>query len=119
MKLFMFLRSLVIGGFSQGAMLSCDWALRSSKSIEGLVQLSGTMISEPEWKSLMTNRIGLRVFQSHSPDDQILPFVLAERLRDAMLAAQMQNTFVRFRGGHGIAPTVTEALSTFLSEQGN
>jgi phospholipase/carboxylesterase len=107
---------LVIGGFSQGAMLSCDWALRATRPIEALVQLSGTMISESEWKPLMKKRKGLRVFQSHSPDDQVLPFVLAERLRDALQDAEMRNTFVRFRGGHGIAPSVTDALSTFLAK---
>lgn len=109
--------ALVIGGFSQGAMLSCDWALRSPHPIEALLQLSGTMISETEWRELMLKRAPLRVFQSHSPDDQVLPFVLAERLRDAMQEAKLTTTFVEFRGGHGIASSVTDALSAFLSRQ--
>lgn len=108
--------TLVIGGFSQGAMLSCDWALRSERSIEGLVQLSGTVICEAEWLELLKKHTGLRVFQSHSPDDQVLPFSLAERHRDSMKRAGLKNTFVSFRGGHGIAPTVTAALSRFLAE---
>jgi phospholipase/carboxylesterase len=108
--------TLVIGGFSQGAMLSCDWALRSERSIEALVQLSGTVICESDWLQLMKARAGLRVFQSHSPDDQVLPFSLAERHRDTMTRAGLKNTFVSFRGGHGIAPPVIQALARFLAE---
>src|SRR5688572_10644224 len=35
---------LVLGGFSQGAMLACDFALRSSTPLAGLVLLSGMPI---------------------------------------------------------------------------
>ena len=38
---------LVLGGFSQGAMLSADVVLRSERTFAGLVLLSGTMIAEP------------------------------------------------------------------------
>lgn len=104
-----------LGGFSQGAMLSMDTALRSSKPLKGILQLSGTMICEGEWPSLMKKRAGLSVFQSHSPDDQVLPLVLAERLRERMTEAGMKVDFVQFRGGHGIPGDVISKLSSFIS----
>jgi phospholipase/carboxylesterase len=104
-----------LGGFSQGAMLSMDMALRSDKPLKGILQLSGTMICEDEWPSLMKKRAGTRVFQSHSPDDQVLPLALAERLRDRMTEAGMVVDFVRFRGGHGIPGDVISRLSSFIS----
>lgn len=105
---------LYVGGFSQGAMLSCNWALRTPHAIAGLIQLSGTTICQQEWTELMGKKRGLRVFQSHSPEDQVLPFTLAERLKKLLVESGQQHTWVRFPGGHGISPQVLEALGQFL-----
>ncbi len=105
---------LVVGGFSQGAMLTCDLALRETRALAGLVQLSGTMICEAEWLPLMSRRSGLPVFQSHAPDDPVLPYELAERLQEALRTGGMAAEFVRFRGGHGIGGPALAGLSQFL-----
>ena len=55
---------LILGGFSQGAMLSLDAALHDPRPLAGLIQLSGTVIAESEWKPRMASRQGLPVFQS-------------------------------------------------------
>jgi phospholipase/carboxylesterase len=78
---------LVLGGFSQGAMLSCDVALRTERPIAGLVMLSGTFIAENEWRPLMPQRKGLPAFMSHGREDRMLPFAQAERLRSALTDA--------------------------------
>lgn len=106
----------VLGGFSQGAMLACDFALRSPTQPEALIQLSGTVICESEWVPLMRERRGFRVFQSHSPDDMVLPFPLALRHRDNFVNAGAKVDFVAFRGGHGIPPLVLNRLSDFLAQ---
>jgi phospholipase/carboxylesterase len=105
---------LVLGGFSQGAMLSCDWALRSALPLAGLVVLSGMPIALSEWKRGMATRRGLPVFQSHSPDDVVLPFELAERLAETFSAEGLSSEFVTFRGGHGIPLAVIDGLRRFL-----
>src|SRR5262249_48023715 len=43
---------LVLGGFSQGAMLACDVALHTERPLCGLVLLSATLIAAPEWRKL-------------------------------------------------------------------
>jgi phospholipase/carboxylesterase len=106
--------SLVLGGFSQGAMLSCDIALRTDRRIDGLVLLSGTMIAAREWAPLMSKRRGLHVLESHGKDDPMLPFSMAERLRDELGAAGLHVTWVPFRGGHGIPSEVMDKLGEFL-----
>src|SRR6185369_8975745 len=78
---------LVMGGFSQGAMLSCDVTIRSTRKIDALVQLSGTWIAEEEWLPALPSRKGLPTLVSHGRQDQILPFVMAEKLRDKMTQA--------------------------------
>jgi phospholipase/carboxylesterase len=105
---------LVLGGFSQGAMLACDVALRSDRALAGLVLMSGTLIAEQEWLALFPGRKGLPVFQSHGRADALLPYANAEALRDHMLAAGWRVTWLPFRGGHEIPPEVVDGVGEFL-----
>lgn len=107
---------VTIGGFSQGAMLACDVALREERAFAKLVLLSGTLLCEDEWTALFP-RLATRktpVFQSHGTVDDILPFTLAEKLRDGLTGAGVDVTFERFEEGHGIPEEVLEALTTWL-----
>lgn len=108
---------LVLGGFSQGAMLALDVALRTERKIAGLVLLSGTYIAEREWQPLMSARKGTPVFQSHGAADPILPYELAEKLRDALGEAGLDVTFDRFEGGHEIPPSTMKRLGSWLSSR--
>jgi len=108
---------VVLGGFSQGAMLSCDLALRSDRPLLGLVLMSGTLLAENEWTALAPRRKGLRVLQSHGRDDPLLSFGQAEQLRDLLCNAGLSVRFESFNGGHGIAPNVVDALGQFVTEQ--
>src|SRR5207244_1388810 len=65
---------IVLGGFSQGAMLSLDVALHRLSPLAGLVLLSGTLIAAHEWAARLPARAGLPVFQSHGSEDPLLPF---------------------------------------------
>jgi phospholipase/carboxylesterase len=105
---------LILGGFSQGAMLSCDLALRSERALGGLVLMSGMMLCEEQWRPLMPRRRGLPVLMSHGRADPLLPYELAERLRDALSAAGLPVEFIAFNGGHGIADSVLDALGRFI-----
>ena len=106
---------LVLGGFSQGAMLATDVVLRSSDPVAGLVVMSGAYIAEAEWSQLMPSREDLPVFQSHGSNDPLLPVDIAERLRNALVAAGLPVTWVPFSGGHGIAPNVLDRFGDFLA----
>lgn len=107
-------KSLVLGGFSQGAMLACDVALRTNKPLAGLVLLSGTLMAQDEWTPLMPKRKGLRVFQSHGSADPLLPFFMAEQLRDLLKQGGLSVEWVSFRGGHEIPGVVLDRLGAFL-----
>ena len=106
---------LVLGGFSQGAMLSCDTALHSDLPLAGLVVLSGTLLAEREWVPRMATRKGLPVLQSHGVEDPLLPLAWAERLRDRMSEAGMPVEWIQFRGGHEIPQTVLDRLGRFVT----
>jgi phospholipase/carboxylesterase len=107
-------RKIVLGGFSQGAMLSCDVMLRTTQPFAGLVQLSGTLLAAQEWTPLLQTRKGLPVFQSHGTQDELLPYVGAERLRDALSQSGLAVEWHSFRGGHEIPEPVLQRLGVFL-----
>lgn len=105
---------MVLGGFSQGAMLACDVALRSDHAFAGLAVLSGTVLARDEWLPLMSDRRGLRVLQSHGRSDNVLPYFLAEQLREFLSDAGVVVDWVGFEGGHEIPDTVLDHLGSFL-----
>lgn len=101
---------LVLGGFSQGAMLATDYALRTDRALAGLLLFSGTVIAEAEWRPLMSRRAGLEVAQSHGRQDPVLPFAGAERLRELLAGGGAEVRFTPFDGGHEIPrPALAEA----------
>jgi phospholipase/carboxylesterase len=109
---------IVIGGFSQGAMLATDAFLSADQPFGGLVILSGTLLAAERWRPLMAPRSGLPVFESHGRSDPLLPFALAETLCDELRVAGLEVSWVDFPGGHQIPPTVVEGLAAFLGKHG-
>jgi len=107
-------RQLVLGGFSQGAMLSLDVALHRETPPAGLVLMSGTLLAESEWGPLMAKLAKVPVMQSHGRNDQLLPFAVAEVLRDKLKAAGAVVDFQQFVGGHEIPPAVLAAAAKLL-----
>ncbi len=105
---------VVLGGFSQGAMLSLDVALSSTHGLAGLVLMSGTHIAADEWSARYEGRRGLPVFMSHGREDDLLPFAVAEALRDELDSHGMPVDWLPFRGGHGIPWEVLDGASAFL-----
>lgn len=106
---------IVLGGFSQGAMLACDVALRSDRPLGGLVLLSGTYLCRSIWLQRMAARRDLPVFQSHGRSDPLLPFSLADQLHGALSSAGIAVDWLPFDGGHEIPPPVLAGASAFLS----
>lgn len=110
------LSKIVVGGFSQGAMLSTDVALRLEEAPAALLVLSGALIDQSEWRRRAPARKGLPVLQSHGTNDPILPYDGAVALKSVLVDAGLDVTFVQFRGGHGIDGAVITAITTLLTK---
>jgi phospholipase/carboxylesterase len=106
---------LVLGGFSQGAMLALDVALHRAQPPAALLLMSGTLIAESEWKPLFPKLAGIPILQSHGRSDSLLPFMIAELLRDDLTAAGAKVTFIPFPGGHEIPPQVLVEATKLLT----
>ncbi len=107
---------LVLGGFSQGAILSVDVALHWAERPAALCLWSGSLVCEPHWRALASRLKDVPVLQSHGEHDPILPFELALRLRDLLSAAGARVEFLRFPGLHEIPSTVLTRSAQFLGD---
>jgi phospholipase/carboxylesterase len=106
---------LVIGGFSQGGMLTLDWALSGTQRVDGLVLLSTSRLAGSEWERRRARLQDLPVFLSHGTTDRDLAFTAGERLRDFLLESAAQLSWTPFEGGHEIPLVVWRGLRKFLA----
>lgn len=105
---------VVLGGFSQGAMLATDLALSWEQRPAALVALSSVLLSAERWRALAPRRAGLPVIQSHGRQDPILPYSEGEALRDFLTAAGLAVEFIPFDGPHTVHPDALDRVAQLL-----
>jgi phospholipase/carboxylesterase len=105
---------LVLGGFSQGAMLATDTMLHMEKPPAGLALLSSTLVNAEAWFERAKQHPGFRFFQAHGARDQVLSFALAQRLEKLLKDAGWSGHLQRFEGAHEIPSEVLIQLGAFL-----
>lgn len=105
----------IIGGFSQGAMLATDVALRSNLNPpSALFQMSGTLICQHEWTSNFNRLKQTRIVQSHGTHDPVLPYTSATTLRDLMIAGGLDVDFCSFEGPHTVGGDMVQRCGSVL-----
>jgi phospholipase/carboxylesterase len=107
-------KPIVLGGFSQGAMVAAEVALQSDVELDALVLLSGTLVDEASWQKRFGKLRSVPVFMSHGRADRVLPFAIADRFRNELNAAGVEVTWVPFDGGHDMPMTVVDELNRFI-----
>lgn len=99
----------VLGGFSQGGMLTTHFILASQLAPAHLLVMSGNLLNAAQWRAWVPLHAGCPVFMSHGRQDLVLPFEGATALRDLLAEGPFQVDFHPFHGGHTLA---AEGLST-------
>jgi len=105
---------LVVGGFSQGAMLTTDVALSHPERLGGLIVWSGSLINEDVWRQAAEKQTPLDIVQSHGRVDPILPFAGGELLRDLFRETNHNVQFIEFNGQHGIPQESIDAAQKLI-----
>ena len=105
---------VVLGGFSQGAMLATDLALSWEQRPAALVALSSVLLAANRWRALAPRRAGLPVIQSHGRQDPILPYSEGEALRDFLTVAGLAVEFIPFDGPHTVHPDALDRVAQLL-----
>ena len=105
---------LIVGGFSQGAMLTTELALAATEPFAGLAILSGTLISEDRWTAAATARgASIHALMTHGRRDPLLSFADAERLRALLEGGGATVEWVPHGGQHEIPRVALERLGVF------
>jgi phospholipase/carboxylesterase len=105
---------VILGGFSQGAMLALEVALNSPQKCGGLLVFSGTYVEQLNWKAQVRQHAKTPFFQSHGTQDPLLPMKKAEELEKLLIEGGLQGKLHSFPGGHEIPQTIFLQLTTFL-----
>ena len=109
---------LVIGGFSQGAMISTEIGLHAATPFAGLALLSGNLLNEGSWRpAARSSGAQQHVLMSHGRADPILPFEGAEALRRMLEESGAAVEWVAHGGQHEIPPLVVQRLGAFLRQR--
>ena len=117
---------LVIGGFSQGAMVCAEilrQALRDGLPMPAAaVILSGALVARSWWDGVPPvgqqgrGRVLPRVYQAHGRSDRILPLEEGRALTGILEDAGFSVTLQEFSGDHSIPAEVVAGLRRFLQE---
>lgn len=102
---------IILGGFSQGAMISFHSAFRRN-DVDKLLMLSGILIGD----TASFEKKEFTVFQAHGRNDPVLPFSCALNLKNFFQEKGMELTFVEFDGGHEIPLLVISKLRDYLEK---
>ncbi|MFM8573202.1 MAG: alpha/beta hydrolase [Pirellula sp.] len=108
---------IVLGGFSQGAMLSVDTAIRSKRiSPVALIAWSGALICESVWEQAYRTRPrSFAVFQSHGRQDMILPISTGRALQSFLKRLTLSVDYAEFSGPHTISTESLEGAARLLA----
>lgn len=141
-----FADTLVLGGFSQGAMVAAEYTRRAKldgwKMPEALLLFSGALIAKRWWEQTAKElnassgedtvspasnsagevepieqvACGPRVFQTHGVNDNILPYEQGVALRDWVRRIALTIEFLDFNGGHEIPALAINQAGMWLEE---
>ncbi|MDI3299594.1 MAG: alpha/beta fold hydrolase [Bacillota bacterium] len=112
-------RRLVVGGFSQGAMLAAALAFRRPAQVGALLMMSGRLPPEALVRPAAAGDsprplAGLEAMLTHGRDDPLIPPADAEAARDRLQALGAHVTLRLYAMGHQLNEQAAEAVSAWL-----
>ena len=110
------LEQVILGGFSQGAMLGTEIALSAAIKPKSLLILSGTLVCKDRWERLAQETENLSFFQSHGLYDPVLEHKKGKQLYELLTQAGLKGNFYGFNGGHEIPPVIMKQLQKHLNQ---
>lgn len=106
---------IILGGFSQGAMLATDIFLHAPENPRALVSLSGALVNKAEWQGLVKNRAGCPFFLSHGKSDAVLSHRGSAQLETFLINGGLKGKLMTFEGTHEIPMPAIQKLNEFLN----
>jgi phospholipase/carboxylesterase len=108
----------VVGGFSQGGVMSYALGLGEDRPVPaGVLALSCFIPEVQGWRPDLPSRTGLPVAHVHGEQDPIIPVAFARQARDLLTAAGLPTLYREFPGGHHVDPRLLPDLARWLEER--
>jgi len=104
---------LVLSGFSQGAMMSLDAGLRTSRDIAGIVAMSGGLYEEELPDLRARNKVPVLI--SHGSMDDVVPVNYARRARAVLEEAGFDVEYHEYPMGHQVVMEEVAVVKEFLT----
>jgi phospholipase/carboxylesterase len=114
-------KAVFLLGFSQGAMMALDLALREPELVAGVVAMSGRIMPTSLETTAEPDRLtGLPIFVSHGTQDAVLPIAHGRATRDRLTELPVSLTYREYEMGHEVSQDsfrdITEWLKLQLSQ---
>ena len=103
---------LIVGGFSQGALMALDSGLRTTQKLAGIVCMSGGLY-EHDLIDLRPHA-GLPVLIAHGSADDVVPVTYARRARHLLEAAGIDVEYHEYPIGHQVAAEEAAVVRAFI-----
>ncbi|MBJ7331323.1 MAG: phospholipase [Solirubrobacteraceae bacterium] len=108
----------VIGGFSQGAVMSYSVGLGPGRpSPAGILAMSGFIPVVDGWHADLDGRAGLPVLIEHGRQDPIMEIGFGRRANDALSAAGLDVTYLETDAAHHIDPRTVPDLQRWVRDR--
>ncbi|MGC6530220.1 MAG: alpha/beta hydrolase [Candidatus Puniceispirillaceae bacterium] len=108
------LTDIVVGGFSQGGMMSLHMAVSGRLPVFGFASLSGALIA-PQKSQASSDTARPAIFLAHGMRDEVVPFQASQQAKSHLEAAGHVVHFVtRPELGHGIDGPALDGLISFI-----
>jgi phospholipase/carboxylesterase len=107
---------IIIGGFSQGAIMSYSLGLTEPHLVEGIMALSGRMLEEikPNIKSKIQDELEFLII--HGTDDRVLSVNYARQAKNYLEQRNFKVDYHETRAGHTITNESIQFMNTWLSK---
>lgn len=105
---------VILGGFSQGAMLTSHLCSEIDK-VKAALLFSGVLVAQDELIKKLDHSPAFPFFQSHGKSDPVLNYAEATQLFELLKLYRWRGDFIGFDGAHEIPMNVIEKASRFLS----
>ncbi len=108
----------VIGGFSQGTVMSYATALGTGRpSPAGVLALSGFIPTVDGWEPALDERAGLAVMIAHGARDPVIGVQFGRDARDRLSAAGLDVRYLESEAGHHVDPRMMPDLASWLADR--
>lgn len=104
---------VIVGGFSQGGILSIETAIDGHARLAGIAVLSGRSLAHDD--AAYGALRDLPIFQAHGHADARIAFAEGEAFRERAMRSGAHVEPLVFEGGHAIPPEVVVGLSAWIA----